>query len=63
MEIKIRKIKKQAHYKEVLDFTQESEVTHTNDTSQTTLLISERLMPHSRHWLICTGLHDRESSS
>lgn len=63
MEIKIRKIKKQAHYEKVLDFIQESEVTHTNDTSQTTFLISERLMPHSRHWLICTGLHDRASSS
>lgn len=63
MEMKIRKIKKQAPYEKVLDFIQESEVTHTNDTTQTTFLISERLMLHSRHWLICTGLHDRESSS
>lgn len=63
MEIKIRKIKTQSHYERVLGFIQESEMTHTSDISQTTFLISERLMPRSRHRGICTDVHDREISS
>lgn len=48
--------------KKILGFVQESEMTHTNDISQTTFLISERLRPRSRHWRICADLHDGEIS-